>query len=271
VTRLRADLGNDWIVSVAAHSLGNACVGEALRQGMQVNSYVAMEAAVPLSCYYSETESPPTDPDLVRADDAKPTPFQACELGYQGYLKDIGGNAVNRASYYNADDFWLVTGNLNPSVRIKMIAAGEALNPVTGGSTAAWLFNQIKDVNWMANQRKYKPDDRYGFGQYKYDPDSNLLFPAHFLRMQNYDRPVSDPFEGMSYVARSRTRPLGAGEPLEKFMGLDLRKDYKFDVERSCHSGQFQRNIQLMYGNNEGKQWPEPFYAHLIDDLGVAW
>jgi hypothetical protein len=52
VTQLRSDLGNDWIVSVAAHSLGNACTGEALRQGMQVNSYVAMEAAVPLSCYY---------------------------------------------------------------------------------------------------------------------------------------------------------------------------------------------------------------------------
>jgi hypothetical protein len=276
VTRLRADLGNDWIVSVAAHSLGNACVGEALRQGMQVNSYVAMEAAVPLSCYYAESENPPTDPDLIRADNANPTPRYANELGYQGYLEDIGDNAVNRVSYYNADDFWLVTGNLNPSVRIKMIAAGEALNPVTGGSTAAWLYNQIKDVNWMANQIKYKPDDRYGFGQYRYDTESNLLFPAHFMRGKDYDRPVSDPFEGMAYVARSRTRPLGAGAPPEKFIGLDLKVVYKFDRERSCHSGQFQRNIQLMYGKNDRETWVDengrsmPFYRRLMRDLNVA-
>jgi hypothetical protein len=74
----------------------------------------------------------------------------------------------------------------------------------------------------------------------------------------------------MAFVARSRTRPLGAGEPPPKFQGLDLNDVYNFDRERSCHSGQFQRNIQLMYGDENGKQWPEPFYTHLMNDLRVS-
>jgi hypothetical protein len=269
VAQLRADLGADWIISVAGHSLGNACVGAALRQGMQVNSYVAMETAISLSCYYPETDNPPTDPSLVRADDAKPTPLYASELGYQGYLSDIGNNAVNRASYYNADDFWLVTGTLNPAVETKMILAG--------GLSGAWLYNQIKDVNWMSGQRKYKPDDRYGFGEYKYDSQLNSSTFERGVWPAKYTRPVSDQFEGMAFVARSRTRPLGAIEPpSNKFKGLDLNDVYNFDRERSCHSGQFQRNIQLMYGNENGKPWVDkngnsnPFYAQLMNDLQVA-
>jgi hypothetical protein len=247
VTDLHTQLGDDWIVSVAAHSLGNACTGEALRQGMQVNSYVAMEAAVPLSCYYSESESPPTDSGLVRADNAKPTPQFASELGCHGYLSEIGNNhAINRASYYNANDFWLVTGYL--------------------GGILSW-----KSANWMANQIDYKPDDRYGPGQYEYDSQAGLPRQARFMRGKDYTRSVSDQFEAMAFVARSRTRPLGAGEPPSgKFLGLNLREDYKFDRERSCHSGQFQRNIQLMYGDADGTAWPEPFYHRVMNDLRVS-
>ena len=252
VDQLRTDFGSDWTISVAAHSLGNACTGEALHQGMQVNSYVAMEAAVSLSCYYAETENPPTVPSLVRADDASPTPCYAHELGYQGYLSDIRDSVVNRTSYYNAYDFWLVNGYLK------------------GG---------FVPVNWMANERKYKPDNRYGFGEYKYESQSGLPRQASFERgtgPNKYTRSVSDQFEGMAFVARSRTRPLGAGGPPPKFQGLDLNDVYNFDYQRSCHSGQFQRNIQLMYGDNDGKQWLDengvknPFFKQLMRDLHVG-
>jgi hypothetical protein len=55
-----------------------------------------------------------------------------------------------------------------------------------------------------------------------------------------------------------------------------MRKDYKFDDERSCHSGQFQRNIQLMYGDENGIPWVDknrnsnPFYDQLMRDLKVG-
>jgi hypothetical protein len=255
VADLRAQLGDNEIISVAAHSLGNACVGEALRQGMQVNSYVAMEAAVSLSCYYPEIENPdnpmPTDQSLINADVASPTPCYASQLGYQGYLNGIGNNAVNRTSYYNADDFWLVTGHTK----------------LTKGN---W------PVNWITSQRKYKPDDRYGLGEYKYESQFGLPRQPSFERGLNYTRSVSDPFEVMAFIARSRTRPLGAGEPPKKFSGLDLKEVYRFNWECSCHSGQFQRNIQLMYSNENGKQWIDeagrpapPFYRRLMRDLNV--
>jgi hypothetical protein len=249
VADLRAQLGDNEIISVAAHSLGNACVGEALRQGMQVNSYVAMEAAVSLSCYYPEIEDPdehmPTDQSLINADAASPTPCYASQLGYQGYLNGIGNNAVNRTSYYNADDFWLVTGHTK----------------LTKGN---W------PVNWITSQQKYKPDDRYGLGEYKYESQFGLPRQPSFERGLNYARSVSDQFEGMAFIARSRTRSLGAGEPPKKFQRLDLKTVYQFDRERSCHSGQFQRNIQLMYADKTGKQWPEPFYHRLMNDLRVG-
>jgi hypothetical protein len=258
VAHLRTQLGNDWIISVAGHSLGNACVGAALRQGMQVNSYVAMEAAVSLSCYYRETENPPTEPSLVRADDptqgGTPTPRYASELGYQGYLSDIRDSAVNCASYYNAYDFWLAKGQAS-------VALGRM------------------HMDWITAQRKYKPDNRYGLGEYKYDSQSGLPRQATFERgvePAKYTRPVSDQFEGMAFVARSRTRPLGAGGPPPNFQGINMRKDYKFDDERSCHSGQFQRNIQLMYGDENGIPWVDknrnsnPFYDQLMRDLKVG-
>ena len=132
-------------------------------------------------------------------------------------------------------------------------------------------------MDWITDQRKYKPDDRWGLGQYKYDSQYGLPRQATFERGRNYTRSVSDQFEGMAFVARSRTRPLGAIEPPRNFQGINMRKDYKFDRERSCHSGQFQRNIQLMYGDNDGIQWRDPqtrdimpFYTRLMRDLRVS-
>jgi Fungalysin metallopeptidase (M36)/IgGFc binding protein/Bacterial Ig domain/K319L-like, PKD domain/Fungalysin/Thermolysin Propeptide Motif/Fibronectin type III domain len=245
VTKLHADLGNDWIISVAAHSLGNACTGEALKQGMQVNSYVAMEAAVSLSCYYSESDNPPTDPGMLQADAASPTPELASQLGYQGYLSDIGNTAFSRVSYFNADDFWLVTGSASREL--------------------AWW-----NVNWMADQKKYKPDDRRGLGEYDFESQFGNSRRPGFVRGLSYARWVEDPHEAMAFVARSRTRPLGAGEPPQTFSGLNLEDVYLFDWQRSCHSGQFQRDIQLMYGDKNGTQWPVPFYKRLMSDLNVS-
>ena len=127
-----------------------------------MNSYVAMEAAVSLSCYYPEIENPddpmPIDDGLIKADLKKPTPQYARELGYQDYLTDIGNNlAAKPISYYNSLDFWLVTGQ----------SSGEL----------GWM-----PVDWITSQKKYKPDDRWGLGQYKYDSQYGLPRQAIFER-----------------------------------------------------------------------------------------
>jgi hypothetical protein len=256
VAQLRTDLGNDWIISVAGHSLGNACVGEALRQKMQVDRYVALEAAVSLSCYYPEIENPddpmPTDDVLVKAEanSKNKTPQYTRDLGYQGYLVDIGGSlAAKPVGYYNPLDFWLVTGNASWEL--------------------AW-----KPIDWVDNGKDYKPDNRWGFGKYKYNSQFNSSF---FEWGQKYIRPVSDPIESMSFISRSRTRPLGAGKPPSNFGGVSLVREYGFGAARSDHSGQFQRDIQFMYGDENGQQWRdpqtgaiEPFYLRLMRDLNVG-
>ena len=255
VAQLRTDLGNDWIISVAGHSLGNACVGEALRQKMQVDRYVALEAAVSLSCYYPEIENPddpmPTDDVLVKAEanSKNKTPQYTRDLGYQGYLVDIGGSlAAKPVGYYNPLDFWLVTGNASWEL--------------------AW-----KPIDWVDNEKDYKPDNRWGFGKYKYNSQFNS---SCFEWGQKYIRPVSDPIESMSFISRSRTRPLGAGKPPSSFEKVSLIRMFGFGAARADHSGQFQRNIQLMYGNEDGKPWVDkngnsnPFYAQLMNDLQVA-
>ena len=134
------------IISVAAHSLGNACVGAALRQGMQDEQLCGHGSRSLAELLLYRNENPddpmPIDDGLIKADLRKPTPQYARELGYQDYLTDIGDNAANPISYYNSLDFWLVTGQ----------SSGELGR---------------MPVDWITSQKKYKPDDRWGLGQYK--------------------------------------------------------------------------------------------------------
>jgi hypothetical protein len=260
---LRSQMGNDAVISMAAHSLGNACAGEALRQGMKVNRYVAMEAAVPLSCYYPESADLGAlglnDEGLVKADNNNPTPRYVGQLGYQGYLNNIVSSlAAPPINYYSEDDFWLMTGSTSFLV----------------------------PVNWMFNEAHTKPSMRLAidflggirvYADRRYDYESQLGQPRRpgFRYGWFYQRWVEDPHESMSFVSRSVTRSIGGGAPPDGYGGVDLKAVYQFDRERSCHSGQFQRDIQWMYGDKDGKEWadesgrPRPLFRVLMRDLNV--
>lgn len=257
VDALRTQLGSGSVIGVVGHSLGNAAVGEALWQGMRPNSYVAMEAAVSLSCYYWSNPAPgeavpPANARLVNAESGHPTPLDTGSGGYYGYLASLQTIAgLNRVTYYNANDFWLATGRTAPEL-------------ITGITL---------DVDWVTNQVNHKPDDRYGPGQYTYDPDVNW---ARFRRGTSFNRTVLDPHERMPFVSRSRTSALGTSAPPPGFTGRNLGQDYGFGTQRPDHSGQFQRAIQLMYAKEDGTPWvdqngaPMPLHRRLMNDLGVA-
>jgi hypothetical protein len=55
-----------------------------------------------------------------------------------------------------------------------------------------------------------------------------------------------------------------------------LIRRYGYGSARADHSGQFQRDIQVMYGDNDGKPWVDkngnatPLYDQLMRDLNVA-
>jgi hypothetical protein len=258
VDALRTQLGSGSVIGVAGHSLGNIAVSEALWQGMRPNSYVAMESAVSVSCYYWSNPGPgeplpPANLRLVNAESGRPTPLDTAAGGYYGNLASLQSIAgLNRVSYYNADDFWLATGRTAPS----------------WGS---------KETNWVKNHEAYKPDDRYVIGQYKYDPS---VYWSKFERGVSFLRTVTDRHEKMSFISRSRSSAIGAVSAPPGFQGFEMRFSnpygYGFGQARYDHSGQFQRNIQLMYGRADGTPWVDqngvamPFYRRLMSDLQVS-
>jgi hypothetical protein len=131
-----------------------------------------------------------------------------------------------------------------------------------------------KAVDWIDNEADNKPD-AVSLNHYYYDyVTQNSLLAPRFRRPSpdgDINRIVSDPHESMAYVSRSRTGPLGAGAPGTLFDDeVNMRVLYGFSTFRPDHSGQFQRDIQLMYGRADGKQWPESFYHRLMHDLQVS-
>lgn len=233
-------LGSGALIGLAAHSQGNITAGEALRQGMQVNSYVALEAAVPLSCYHSAAETLPAFPRFSAAETLHRTTASHGGVSprYNGYFSSLGSSA--KISYHSADDFWLVTGT---------------------------AFAGSLETNWIANNEKYKPDGVRSSGNYRFDFLVGPFYetPAFTLRG------ITDAHESMAFVCRSMTLALGAVAPSPVFTsGVNLKTQYGFGVGRPDHSGQFQRDIQFMYGDENGVAWGEPLYGRLMRDLQVS-
>ncbi len=219
---------SSYSLNVAAHSMGNMVMGEALRKQIEggfstVHNYVAMQGAVPARCY---DVNAPTLQMLTDKEQIKPTPNT-----YHNYLGNIhsavAGSIVN---FYNAFDFALVTG----------------VTTVPGTTVGV-------DTNWQENEKAYKPDTGLG-----YDTDG---VNSWWKPLPISQETVTDPYTIMAFVARPRSRAVGAegatGGAVNANSAVDLMGNFNFGDQRSDHSGQFNRNIQLL---NE-------FYQVLKDTL----
>jgi pimeloyl-ACP methyl ester carboxylesterase len=241
-------------ISIAAHSLGNACAGNALGQGLTVDSYVMLEAAMSLACYFPPPSASSGDalvssylPALVAADANTPTPNLISDQGYRGFLSSIHQNIANYwVNYHNDQDFWLATGETSFGL----------------------------DVHWVRWNEAYKPFNPWGPRNYEYDANLQEGQRCQLdLLGYNQHRPVVDICEALAFVARSRTRAVGAepasGNPLPPG-GYATRnlQEYGFGTPRFDHSGQYQRNIQLMYGGDQGP-YDMPLYRRIIKDLNM--
>ena len=248
-------------ISVIGHSLGNAVVGSAFERGMVVDSYIAMEAAVSLSCYFPPASAGQADPlansflpQLTTADASKPTPNNYPELGYRGFLRNLPNGIQGKlTAYQNQRDFWLATGTTR--------------------------FG-IQKVDWVTNQKDYKPNSLHGTNslkQYTFNGSHPLGQQCALLNLATSPRYVQDPHEAMAYIARSRTPALGAEppnlnpRPPNWRVPVDMEATYNFNSPRFDHSGQFQRNIQLMYWDTTtNTPFATPFYKRLLQDLNMA-
>jgi hypothetical protein len=211
---------------VAAHSMGNVVMASALKAGLNISSYVAMQAAIPSGCYDASDENNRYD-SFTRLDHSKPTPFNAKpDLGYRGLMDGVAGSFHN---FHSENDFALATGR---------------------------AFNGNLNVSWEGNQIDYKPDHSPGV---HFDRDYKFFSTqAQEQRCQywwNGDggagsaqllRYVTDHHEIMAFIARPQSRALGvqATSGFTNFNLMDRSLRYPFDKQRTEHSGQYQRPIQ---------------------------
>jgi hypothetical protein len=188
-----------------------------------------------MSCYNTDAQQLPR---LVNRDAQYPTPDHHFDptthestLGYRGYLANVSGTFAN---FYNPDDWALASG-----------------------STAGL------ETNWEKNQIDYKPDGSGGgvhnpLWDYHCDLGKPLALRAWMA--STAWRYVADSWEIKAFVARSRTKAVGAfvnGDAnFTRNVNLN-RAPYNFGRERADHSGQFTRNIQNV----------EAFYKSMRDAL----
>jgi|GEM_PF-6874995 len=235
-------------INVAAHSMGNVLVAEALSQDTPIDNYVMMQAALSSSCWDSREEL--FVPSLFTREPLSPTPDMDNLGGYRGYLSRVRG--VNVMNFYNEQDFALRTGA-----------------DITGGQQPVGL--------WEANNMFFKPQAVQGLfinRLYRFDEGFPGIyrvfgeFPIWTFRLQ---RELKDQHESMAFLARSRTRAAG-GEPRTGFVGnqaipgqqiqgrVDLFARYGMDDNISEHSAEFNRSIQ---------EQMVPFYRQLGVSLKV--
>ncbi|MEI8341113.1 MAG: hypothetical protein WCH43_06195 [Verrucomicrobiota bacterium] len=206
--------------------MGNVVTGSALQRGMGVNRYFLMEAAIPGGCYNDAVNNYSV---FSTVEQTKPTPDTGSDLGYRLY---VSGSAQNNAqktiNFYNTLDFALATGATFP----------------------------IGSTNWEQNQIDYKPNT-FSASTYAYDsgfpsapyPVGQRCFFRNFYPPSLPGRPVLDIHESMAFVARPRSKAIGA-EPNSTSVfpqSIDLQ-GYGFTNQRPDHGGQFNRGIQQLDG-----------------------
>jgi len=86
--------------NIMAHSMGNIVTGAALKEGLSINNYALINAAVSASCYDLNTS---LEQGWSWASSSE-TPDLSTEYGFRGYLSNVSGSLVN---YYLEQDFAL--------------------------------------------------------------------------------------------------------------------------------------------------------------------
>jgi len=217
-----------YVRNIAAHSMGNIVVSSALREGMNVENYALLNAAIPAMCYDGDEglylfprETPDGDADPITKS--------------LGFKEKITGENVRRSmiNFYLANDSAL-TG------LISIPLVGEV-----GG--------------WENNNQNFKPQPFLhtpGTG-YKYEPE-NTAGTKVFVKFSNENesryRNLRSFHESAAYATVSRTKTVGADGRTAGVINdkVDLDAKYGFG---STHSAQWVWRVQNTYS----------FYYDLMD------
>ncbi len=231
----------EYTINLAVHSLGNVAANEAIREGAQVDNYVLMQAAISAGAFDGNNS-------------ALTYNYLAATAGSSPNANALGGynncftNQCRRVNFYNDDDFALYEG------------------VVLGVMTHTWEGNQLD----------YKPDTYIYFGgfNYRYSFDGTNCFYNEYAGNGSLltSRTLTEDFEKKAYVARSRTKAVGAaglahdpnaltGGAITNNISLQNTSlgfigGASFGNTRPEHSGEFTKPIQNTV----------PFYKELLKD-----
>ena len=231
----------NYTISVCAHSQGNILMMEALKELADANqapldNYVMMQAAVPAHCYDTTITNLPS---LMDAEASIPTPNT-----YSNYADRItsalrtNGKIVN---FFNTYDYALATASVD--------VLGTPVN-----------------VSWEGNESSLVLKPLLFFG-YSYIATNGLAivttnqYTAGSGITNLQTRIVTDPLELMPFVARPRSKAVGAQAAVGAIVNggeVDLAA-FGFSRADYDHSGEFNRNIQTSQ--------VQQFYPHLIRAL----
>ncbi|HRG55179.1 MAG TPA: hypothetical protein PLG56_04010, partial [Lacunisphaera sp.] len=229
---------NGYTVNVAAHSLGCTLVGSALQLGMSASNVVLLQGAIPAGCF--DTSGGQSEPDSINGyermwehEAAKPTPDNFSALGYRAFVPNVGGATIY--NFYNEQDYALFFGPLDA---------------------------------WEGNQRINKPDGLDLFSglapglSYQYNPSVSLPVSERgrlFFSATGDNRHVTTPYESMAFIARSRSKALGAKDGVGGIVNFNVNigpgSGTDLQDARPDHSGEFTRSIQQL----------QDFYRILFD------
>jgi hypothetical protein len=231
------DRYTNYIISACAHSMGNTVMMEALKELAASNqapldNYVMMQAAVAAHCYDTTVPSFQLFLDAEANITQTPNTYAGYATGIDNALR---GSIVN---FFNPVDYALAT----------------ATNELTG-----------LNVSWEGNERLFKPLSFFGYyyiatNDFAFVTTNQFTVAFGITNLQT--RIVTDPQELMPFVARPRSKAVGAQGGVGQVVNgteVNINSSFGFGSESYDHSGEFNRNIQ------DAAIWP--FYERLMISL----
>jgi hypothetical protein len=196
----------NYSINLVAHSLGNAVVGEALREGMPASHYAMLHAATSASCYSNSHFS-----------------YQVTNVGVPTADTDTDSNVRNLA--YTS---WL------GSISAPIINFADNQDSAVGGT---WNYNNdhFKPQNFV---------EAFYTGHYYYDPSlsADQRLGVVFLNRDVAARSVTDVAEAKAYADYSLTGSIGFNETQGGSVGDYVDDSYFGDN----HSAEWQLQIQSL-------------------------
>jgi hypothetical protein len=227
-----------YAIDLAVHSLGNVAANEAIREGALVDNYALMQGAISAESFDGTNSALTYD---YLADTATNSP----DANVLGGYNNCATNATRRVNFYNDDDWALFEG------------------AVMGITTHTWEGNELTKPNIFIFG---VITETYSFdGLNCYSTEVNIISGSVVT-----NRLISEDFEKKSFVARSRTKAIGAAglkyDPFTLTGGsistnlslqdasLGFVGGAQFGNTRPDHSGEFQKPVQDTV----------PFYFYLL-------